>query len=633
MAVWQFRPLNPNENSGSSTVDDNFADEQRSSADILVRETIQNPLDARSEGQSVRVRYYITSVAIDGSTVIPAIFQRTWLEHAIAGGLRVDHTVPRRISFLVIEDFGTSGLEGSYNDSSVDGETENWNAFWFREGEGAKRSRSNGGAGQGKITLYLASLVRTVFAITSRRSDAMQLAFGCTRFRRNYKIEADANRWSKEARWGATDSPNKLATPIEDMDVIEAMKVELQLDRGVEPGTSFVIPLPNEAITEDSIKEAVINEFFFAISRGHLSVDVGHAHLDSSTIETEAEHLGDRCRLTKHYRAFLRSASTLVSQPPTATAKMGWNTPTKLDPSGFPEGTADASRAAFEAGSPVVFEMPVVVRESGKEPVNTTFRVVLQQSTDDATQELFVRQDLAVDSEKRLASFRSASPVMALTYIDHPSLSDLLVCAEEPTHRSWNAKRPKVLNKYVAPDRALHAVRNAALRILIMISPDGKRDETALSLFFADPNADLTDKRGGSGSQPDRTKPNSETPGDIPPARPKPLLVTASGRGFIVASNPAKDRTFLPLQCSIEVAYATSGGDSYKQWDSADFWLADDKMFKAGGNHIGALVRGGNTLEFQLLAPEAKFAITGFDAERQLDIRVKYKEVPNASDI
>jgi hypothetical protein len=67
-------------------------------------------------------------------------------------------------SVLVIEDFGTTGLLGTHNDTAVDGNQENWNAFWHREGEAAKADKSsNGRAGQGKIT-FTASVARAVLA-------------------------------------------------------------------------------------------------------------------------------------------------------------------------------------------------------------------------------------------------------------------------------------------------------------------------------------------------------------------------------------------------------------------------------------------------------------------------------------
>ncbi|MBJ7514773.1 MAG: hypothetical protein JHC82_00480 [Stenotrophomonas sp.] len=223
MAAWQFRMLNPNENSGSSISDDNFSIEERTNVEILVRETLQNPLDARaSVDDQVKVSYRIVEIDLAHSEVARALFPDAWVEHAKAGQL-LQVPLPDKARFLLIEDFGTTGLEGVYTDSSVDGSSENWNAFWFREGEGAKHARANGGAGQGKITLYLASEVRTVIALTRRKSDGSDLLFGCSRFLRNYRLQGRQDRWAKEARWGSESDANKLATPITDTALVDAL--------------------------------------------------------------------------------------------------------------------------------------------------------------------------------------------------------------------------------------------------------------------------------------------------------------------------------------------------------------------------------------------------------------------------
>lgn len=214
MATWQFRPINPNENSGTSTVDDNFANEERTSVEILVRETLQNPLDARNDDDVVEVKYNIVNVDRTDSEFLSTIFSEKALLHFESGKLIKDKSLPKIIPFLVIEDFGTSGLEGTFSDSSIDGRAENWNAFWFREGEGAKPTKSNGGAGQGKITLYAASEIRSLIALTRRHSDDKELLFGCCRFKQNYKILGESSRWAKEARWGAIENPDIQATPL-----------------------------------------------------------------------------------------------------------------------------------------------------------------------------------------------------------------------------------------------------------------------------------------------------------------------------------------------------------------------------------------------------------------------------------
>ena len=633
MAHWQFRPLNPNETSGASISDDNFADEERTSVEILVRETLQNPLDARSGDSVVRVEYRLVTVDVATSEFARSIFSDEWVRHFRAGELIESGEQPTKMTFLVIEDFGTTGLEGCYTDSSCEGSTENWNAFWFREGEGAKTTKSNGGAGQGKITLYLASQLRSVFALTKRSSDGSELLFGCCRFKRNYKLPGDKNRWAKEARWGAVSDPDELAKPIVKMPMLDGMKAELGLFRGAEAGTTFLIPLPAEDITEKMLRNAVVNEFFFAINRGRLVVKVGDVKLDASSIADVANDMGRDCRLIKSYREFLALTANKVDENVTATAKVLWSRETKLTVGAFEETEMTSLKAKFCNSELVSVDFPIQVKKKQpKEILSAKFRVFLQQDEDaEQSHELFVRQDLGIDGEKRLKAARTVAPVMALTFIQDPKLSDLLVAAEEPTHRNWNARRPKVVAQYFSPNEVLNAVRNAALRLVQLISPEGIKDETALAVYFADPASEPAKRVGGGGAMAGSPKGDPKPVEDIPKPKPKPVVLKILDDGFEIRAKEAEGFTF-PMDCKITLAYATVVGDAFKSWDAADFWIGDETSYPRLCSRIFGLATALNTMSFRLEDENSWLSVSGFDCNRQLEIRVKYEEVFDGAD-
>ncbi len=632
MVHWQFRPLNPNETSGSSISDDNFADEERTSVEILVRETLQNPLDARSSESVVRVEYKLVTVDLATTKFARSIFSDDWIKHFRAGELIESDALPAEMRFLVIEDFGTTGLEGCYTDSSCEGSTENWNAFWFREGEGAKTTKSNGGAGQGKITLYLASKLRSVFALTKRKSDGVDLLFGCCRFKRNYKLPDDNRRWAKEARWGAISNPNELAVPVDRTQMLDGIKAELGLARGAEAGTTFIVPMPAEDITEKALRNAVVNEFFFAINRGRLVVKVGNVTLDTSSIAGVADDMGGDCRLIKGYREFLALTARDVNVAATATAKDSWSREAKLTVSAFEEAELTSLKEKFGTSEMVSVDFLIPVKKKQpKETSTAKFRVFLQQDENaEQSQELFVRQDLGIDGEKRLKAARTIVPVMALTFIQDPKLSDLLVAAEEPTHRNWNARRPKVVAQYFSPNDALNAVRNAALRLVQLISPEGKKDETALAVYFADPASEPAKRLGGGGVTPETPKGEQQPPKEIPKPKSKPVVLKILDDGFEVRAKAAEGITF-PIDCKITLAYATVVGDAFKLWDAADFWIGDDSLYPREHSGISEPATALNTMSFRLDDENSWLAVDGFDLNRQLEIRVKYQEVSDGA--
>lgn len=637
MATWQFRPLNPNDNSGISTVDDNFANEERSNVEILVRETLQNPLDARHEDELVEVRYDIVTIKRDQSDFLSAVFSSKALSHFRSGKLLQTDELPEEVTFLIVEDFGTSGLEGIFTDSSVDGRTQNWNAFWFREGEGAKPTRSNGGAGQGKITLYAASQIRSVMALTRRRSDEQELLFGCCRFKQNYKIDGQHERWAKEARWGAVSDPQLLATPLIDHELISSVKAELNLARANRPGTTFIVPMP-DGVTLSAIRKAVIDEFFFPIRRGRLRVVLGSEQLDQTTVAAAAKSLGENSRYTPAFRLFLENAiDKHVGVAASASAASGWASTTKLTDTCFNTAELTDIRKKFEDSKSISIDFPVKVKRKNSPAVAGKFRVVLQQELNaEQSQELFIRQDLGIDGEKRLRGSRRIQPVLALTFIDDLELSAFLTAAEEPTHRTWNASRPKVKLEYDGTAQLLNAVRNAALRLVDLLTPPGRRDNTALALYFADPSTvQPTTRRGPDGK--DNSLPPA-APGaptiNIPPTRPKPLQFISLEDGFCIKALPVEMATKrFPVFVEIITAYATTLGDAFKQWDAADFWLNDEKSFPIETNGVENIVRDGNRIRFIINQIDAKFAIAGFDVNRKVEVQINYREHEDAENI
>ena len=636
MEHWQFRELDPNDNSGTSTVEDNFANEETTSVEILVRETLQNPLDARNLDEIVEVRYNLISVDRKTSAFTQALFSQDSVRHLVAGKLLATTGLPDVVQFLVIEDFGTSGLEGCYTDSSVDGSFENWNAFWFREGEGAKPTKSNGGAGQGKITLYTASEMRMVLALTRRFSDGAELLLGCCRFRQNYKLPGSTARWAKEGRWGRTSAPGELTAPIQDRQFLKQLKNELGLMRGDRPGTTFIVPMPIE-ITLESIKNAVVNEFYFPVRRGRLKIDVGAVVIDSASITKLANELGSAGRHTPSFRKFLETVvKSHIGSEPMAQAKPGWTRETKLSEISFEPQELIKLKASFENAETISVDFPIqIFKKDESEMALGSFRVILKQDLDgEQSQELFIRQDLGIDGEKRLKGSKRIQPTLALTFIDDFALSAFLAAAEEPTHRTWNSKRPKLAKQYKEPDKVLNAVRNAALRLVEFLTPPGKRDDTALSIYFADPASPPSTRKGGEGSTPESPNAERVKAPIIPPPRAKPLDFLALKDGFRIKSNPAEMiLKTLPLSLEVEVAYATTFGDPFTQWDAAEFWLNDEKAFPILGDGVTDLVRDGNQITFNLTQPVSEIRVAGFDTNRQLEVRINYREANDAADI
>lgn len=633
MTHWQFRTLNPNDTSGTSTAEDNFAQEERTSVDILVRECIQNPLDARLGDAAVRVNFKWRELVTGTSCLLNDLLTEEFRNQQAFAGVPQATDMPAVVKVLVIEDFGTIGLRGRYDDSAADGDEENWNAFWFREGEGVKPSKANGGAGQGKLTMYVASNIRTVAALTTRASDGKRLLFGSCRFRRNYVVGKD--RYAREARWGTTSDPDKLAMPVEVGAVLNRYEEELEIERGNLPGTSFLIPIPDPEITPDAITAAVINEFYFPILRGRLTVYVDNREISSATISELANQLSDRLRFAPPFRTFLNEVACqhLGEQASDAVFDENWGKEPKLSPDNLLYGHIEVLRGKFQTGSIISAEFPIWVSSVSNGRMKGSLKVFLQEAGSDEMQELFVRQDLAVDKEKSLRSAKRLAPARALILVDDENLSRFLAAAEEPTHREWNGSRPKLALQYRNAAATLRLVRHAANRLLELLVPPATKDTLALAAFFPDMSVK---KEAQKTKQPKKKDaPDGEDDGAlvIPPPKPRKLELIPLDDGAMVRVNHSLvEQCLFPMTCRLELAYATELGKPFEQWDAADFYLTEfSHVISAEG--AGEIIPRGNEIAFEITEPDGHLTISGFDKNRQLEMRLKYSEDGDANNI
>jgi len=178
------------------------------------------------------------------------------------------------------------GLNGSWSDQNADGPNENLNAFWFREGEGAKsQSGSNGRAGQGKITYYRISAARAVFGYTIRNSDGKALLMGRSAFRKVYPF--GGSKFLKHSFWcTGQDQP----LPVLDDGEIQNFRLAFRLERTDEHGLSLVIPMPVDFEPKSAI-QTIITEFYYPIACGNLEVRIGGMDIGQSNVDSVADHV------------------------------------------------------------------------------------------------------------------------------------------------------------------------------------------------------------------------------------------------------------------------------------------------------------------------------------------------------
>lgn len=625
---------------GRVVSENNFAKERRSWIAILLREVLQNALDARAtESEPVIVRVAEKTLPDSEADFIDGLIPADHLERFKTSVPHIQDPLTEVRRFLVLEDFGTTGLMGETKNPDVDGKGQNWNAFWFREGEGSKEhGAGNGGAGQGKITYFSTSAIRTIFAYTVRKDDRCQALYGASSFLRDYVF--NSTKWLRDSYWGLSRKHEEatIAIPSADVVSIQSFRDKFGVVRqSDQTGLSLVIPSPREFSAQEAI-EVIIAEFFTPIFRGDLVVTVGDTRLDAATIMTLADSIlpDERARelhtcTTAGYRAFVKSALE-KSRLNEVESVAGVETLSQLSEASFTPEALARLRETLDSEGQVAVRFPITVKPRGGGQIISHFDVHLTCPQDlDKIEEAIVRRDLLI-GEEPIGGGSLRQHARGLTLINDIELSKLLLCAEEATHLRWNTRLPRLREYYKSGAEVVSFVRNAMARLLdVLTGGDQKRDFKLLAKFFAAPGtASHVESKGKKSPKGGKIG----VPGEIPPPKPKKLVLQAVVDGCKVLPNPSNALTpaDLPVNAKLEFAYEGLDKDAFAEYDPLDFDLADSG-FKVIAVNCDVKSRTLNTLEFDVTAPDFKLEVTGFDMNLRLRARLNYEEAADATDI
>ena len=623
---------------GRGLAESNFAKERRDWLAILLREVLQNGLDARVQADRP-VEVKIKSVRLANTEIgfIPKLLPQLHLSRFNNSVLHQSDEEHDLQHFLVIEDFGTTGLIGKTDDPELDGKGQNWNAFWFREGEGGKEhSSGTGGAGQGKITYFSTSGIRTIFTYTVRTDDVRELLYGASSFKRDYEFEG--HKWLRDAYWGMAveRESGTIALPSNDSKLIQSFREKLGVTRQAgQPGLSLVIPAAKEFGLEDAV-QITIAEFFAPIIRGDLVVQIGDTRIDSGSVVCLAnDRLPDaRARelhtcTTRGFRDFYKQALERSRNGQLERIEV-LNSAPELTESTFAPEALEKLREALFREEPIAVRFPVTVKPKNGAQIRCHFDVHLMvpQNLEQAEQAI-LRRDLLI-GEEPIGGGSLRQRARGLTLIDDPELSKLLLSAEEPTHLRWNARLPRLDEYYKSGPAVISYVRNAMAKLLeVLTGGEQKRDFRLLAKYFAAPGTNAHTQFKGKKSERGKG-PVDVNP--IPPPTPKRMVLTPLLDGCKVTPSKSSpfERTDLPVTAQIEFAYEGLDKDAFAEYDPLDFDLSD-ATFTIDASNCEIASRALNRIEFTVTGADFELIVKGFDQHLRLRVRLNYTETRYAA--
>ncbi len=584
--------------------------------DALVREAIQNSLDASTGPGAVVVRFAI-------GTANPEVADRyldgLWEHVGAVDPETADDLRGNACRYLTIEDFGTTGLRGDASQMFEEEGQDPPNDFFYffrAEGKSGKSGADRGRWGVGKYVFPMASSVNTFFAVTARADDPVDPLLMGQAVLKNHRI--GPKHFTPDG-WFALETVDG-PLPADDATVTASFRADWGLQRSDEPGLSVVVPHVAETATSSSLTEALVTDYFGALLGESLAVTIeeegSSTAIDASSFEAAFASIdADAQQRVRPFVELFRhglSTGTEVLTLNTVEGNPKWRS--ELLPEELLQRLRDA---LLEPGGRAVVRVPVTIKRKSPASTDPTwFDVLLEADPGVSTKAQFLREGIRVTE----VDSGTLQGVHALVVITDRPLARMLGDAEGPAHTTWSARTEKFVGQYAYGQQWISFIRRAPREILRLLhTSDDQEDRTLAAQFFPVPS-----------QGPVRTPvPAEDDDGKVTP--PPPPLPPGPGKPRIDPLHPNGFRVTLPESFDAEtvrisLGYDVRRGNPLTKWRAEDFTVGDLTIDVAGGEVIAA---EDNQLEVSVSDRDKwSIRVTGFDRNRDLYV-VAHPEGPD----
>lgn len=629
---WHFKQLRPGDKDRQPTQGEFFAtDAIKSPAEALVRECIQNSLDAglKEAGGPIRVRFSLGTGANALSPLQANPYFASGWKHFAALGNELDNvpTEDDACPFLVVEDFGTIGLNGDPQQyRHVPGEKNAFYYFFRTEGRSGKGQEDRGRWGIGKYVFPRSSRLNAFVAVTVRSQDQKRMLMGQAVLKSH---TVGSQYFTPDADFGCRGSGKikELVLPVEDGAFIDRFCEVFGLRRGNEPGLSVVIPWVVPETTREELLKAVVTNYFYPILKGTLVVTVAGGSVEtlvaSDTVAQVITSLG--AEFAASLSPLVRLADWCLQCRPESVVMLNQPKSIRWETGIIPPELVPALRQRLRGGERLAIQVPVSVRE-GKGPKATErssyFRMFLAQDGCESGVPTFIRDVLIISDARRFP----AVAVRSLVVIEDPPLAKLLGDSENPAHTQWQRDREHFRHKYSQGAQCIEFVtRSVSSFVRLLNESDQDADKHLLKEIFSLPKPAENKEALRKATPRRRNQGDPIIPEVTVEPKKKRFRVNRIAGGFSVV-NGASDAP-KPYALEIRVAYDRRRGSPLNKYDPADFELGK-RPIEVTTQGLDIMERDGNRLRVRVVDAEFAVTVTGFDENRDLFVDVQPREEP-----
>lgn len=610
-------------------------------AEALIREGIQNSLDARCKGtdgrrKSAHVRIFVSGDS--GALKPPRVrhwFHTLWPHITAPGNGLANHPdLDASCPFIVFEDFGTTGLAGETDTNFVvEGVANHFLNFFRAEGHSDKGVDDRGSWGVGKTVFTRASRINSFLSLTVRSGDRAQLLFGRSIIKYH---QVSGQHFTSDGYFGIPRDDGFML-PTEDTSLVDNFRRDFHIQRKGESGLSIVVPWYQEGeedgISQEKIMGAVLRGFFYPILMGGLSVTVATPSseftLEANTIVQRIKSIGGNyareilpiVELAEWAQTRTINEFIALEPPPENNAQV-WSDAL------VPKEVATQIRQLLAQQERVAIRVPMSVQERCGDPRPTHFNLFMEQSENDSDKPTFIRDELIISDVRppRVSQIRS------LVIVEDKPLASFLRDAETPAHTQWNQNTSKFKDKYKFGPKAITFVRKSVSELLRILNQEEQKPDPSITIdYFSIPKVSDDDEAIPARRRKSHRDQGEETATPIVPPGPPKLRrfrIEKLGGGFAVRAGDPE--AALPPAIEIRVAYDVRRGSALKKYHAADFDIGREPIqLDSNSQGVTVLAVGGNRLVVAPNKPGFNLDVTGFDADRDLYIRAEVKESPD----
>jgi hypothetical protein len=614
--MWQFKERQSGIPRVEPTEKEFFADEDSGQlASSLIRESIQNSLDARMGDSTVKIRLHIDDVFLSDSQFDRLFGQLK--EHVVSEGSGIrsaSSIIGTNVRYIAIEDFGTTGLTGSQDQDEVPkaDESNQFYYFWRHIGRGGKSGSDLGRWGLGKTVFAATSQVGAYFGVTRRKSESDNLAMGLSVLKYHVIDETEFQPFG----YFASHRPDGFPAPIVGGQINKDLTDIFQLSRGNEPGLSVVVPFANPEITVDGLRDSILTQFYFPIALGTLEISVSGSN---SLIELNSNYLKENIATINREDRSLGSQIELALWFSKQEEEGPIIDPAKFGPDLSPNIVISNQLASiaknFEEYEPIAVRIPAEITfQDGNSTASYVTVIGKKGAGSRRSRVSFVRQGLTIPSMR----VDAPTGTRFLVYAHDKPIAEFLGDAENPAHTTWT-RTERIKNKYKKAQGTIEQVKSSVSRFHnLLIDQDDLTDNELLQQFFPAPVKEPEKKkRKRPGNKPGT---ESGPPIDPPPPNLRRFTVTDIDDGFSI--KPGANGAQLPIELVVRVAYDTDGGNPFSTYETFDFQLGVAPIKISTVNCTTRQKNG--TMAIDDIQADFEVMVTGFDTERDLitDVRV-----------